>query len=126
MSYRQQGNIAEAKAISKLTQIGYTISIPLTENNSYDLVVEKDRKLKTVQVKSSTNQTSSGGYEVDLTVTYNNNSRMTHKRHEPKSFDLLFVYTPNDDISYLIDEREFTATSSIVVREENKYGKYII
>ena len=54
---REKGNsglgIAIAIAIAYFATNGYTVSIPLNDTQDYDLVVEKDGILKTIQVKAT-------------------------------------------------------------------------
>ena len=53
-------------AIGYFSVNGYTVSIPLNDTQDYDLVIEKDGKLETVQVKSTDCKTKYGVYQVAL------------------------------------------------------------
>ena len=48
-----QGSVGLAGAIFYYQRSGYNVSIPIVDNQKYDLIIEKDGKLLTVQVKTS-------------------------------------------------------------------------
>ena len=54
MDNKEKGRIGLITAISYFGLNGYTINIPLNDTQWYDLVVEKDGILKTVQCKCTT------------------------------------------------------------------------
>jgi len=51
MNPKRKGEVAEAKAVSKLMDMGYGVSVPFGENESYDLIVDKGGELVRAQVK---------------------------------------------------------------------------
>lgn len=51
LSNKDKGRIGLATAIHYYSLQGYTISLPLNDTQWYDLVIEKDGKLETVQCK---------------------------------------------------------------------------
>lgn len=124
MSYKDQGNIAEAKAIFILSKMGYTVCKPLSENNSYDLIIESNSLCQRVQVKSTNCKKPSGSFEIDLRTTYNNNSKMENKNRIDGDFDLLFCNTPIGD--FLIPEKSIEGYSTITLNTENKYKNFLI
>ena len=63
---KKQGNWGLGQAIAYFTAKGLSVSIPLTDSQTYDLIVDDGTSLKRVQVKSSTNKCSSGAYAVEL------------------------------------------------------------
>jgi hypothetical protein len=46
-----KGDIAEAAVVLSLTKLGFTVFKPLTQNTYADLVILKDDRLETIQVK---------------------------------------------------------------------------
>ena len=74
MNSKQQGDIGVAKAIYYYTALGYTVSIPNTDNAKYDLVVDMDGKLNRVQVKTTTHKTQHGVYQAMLKTSGGNQS----------------------------------------------------
>lgn len=96
MKTQVKGDIGVIQAIAKLNELGYTISIPLTESAPYDLIAEKDGEMKRIQVKYIT------GIQVDLRRIHSNSSGYVVKYYKDH-FDWLFVYK-GDGTCYLIKE----------------------
>ena len=48
---KNKGRLGISLAIAYFTSVGYTVSIPLNDTQWYDLIIEKDGKLQTVQCK---------------------------------------------------------------------------
>lgn len=98
-----QGNIGLSKAIYELQLLGYRISIPLTENQKYDLIGDKDGMLFKIQVKTTRNKTKYGVYSVNLRTLGGNQSYHNVTKRENGDYDLLYVLTASNE-SYLIPE----------------------
>ena len=47
------GAVAELQCAAILVEIGWSVSLPITHENPYDIVIYRDGVLRTVQVKSS-------------------------------------------------------------------------
>ena len=81
MDNKEKGRIGLIKAISYFGLKGYTINIPLNDTQWYDLIVEKDGILKTVQCKCTTTDDNTISLRNRLFVLYryswflNNSSR---------------------------------------------------
>lgn len=54
MDSQVKGDLAELRYAAKLKELGYTILIPFTEGQHYDIVVDTGDDMVRVQVKSST------------------------------------------------------------------------
>lgn len=91
---KEKGNTALGMAIAYFSSQGYTVSIPLNDTQDYDLIVEKDKKLQTVQVKSSGCKTN---------------------------VDLLFIFL-KDYSMYLIPKNYINNSSTITLT--NKYVNF--
>lgn len=98
MNRKQQGDIGVAMAIAFYTRAGTGVSVPLTDNLRYDLIVDRDGKLLRVQVKT-TGYARYGRYEVSLRTQGGNRSgtgQVRYLTHE--ECDLVFVYALSGDM----------------------------
>jgi hypothetical protein len=120
---KDQGNLGLAKAIYELQVLGYRISIPMTENQKYDLICEKDEKLYKVQIKTTKYKTKYGIYSVGLRTLGGNQSFHTIKHRKIGDYDLLYVLT-DENRSYLIPDNAFNCIHSIALNDSMQ--KYII
>ena len=50
---KEKGNSGLGMAIAYFSTNGYVVSIPLNDTQDYDLIIEKNNVIKTVQVKST-------------------------------------------------------------------------
>ena len=50
---KEKGNTGLGITIAYFTANGYTVSIPLNDTQDYDLVIDKNNELETVQVKAT-------------------------------------------------------------------------
>ena len=118
---RDQGDIGLTFAIFKLTQLGYPVSLPITDNNIYDLIVDIDGKFKSVQVKTSACLTEAGNYEVQIRRVRSNKTENKIHHFDNTEVDLLFIMVENGD-SYIIPSEEVSVKSSLTLYK--KYDKY--
>ena len=63
---KEKGNSSLGMAIAYFTSQAYTVSIPLNDMQDYDLIIEKNNILQTVQVKSSGCKNRNGYFQVAL------------------------------------------------------------
>ena len=120
---REQGDIGLAVAIAELSKRNYLISIPLTDNNIYDLIIEKDLDLYTVQVKTTSRIMPSGNFEVGLKRVRTNRSKNIIHKFNNEEVDYIYILT-SDNTSYFIPSKNIVATSSITLG--TKYNEYIM
>lgn len=118
---RKQGDVGLGSAISYFCGKGYTVSLPLTESQEYDLVVEINGKLNKVQIKTTTFKTPHGIYTVALKTCGGNRSGQSIKKFDFKKVELLFVLT-NDGDEYLIPTSEDMPICSLNLGE--RYQQY--
>ena len=117
---KKQGDIGLGYAIAYFAGAGYTVSIPLTDSQDYDLVVDNGT-LQRVQVKTTKHKSVYGIYTVSLTIKGGNQTFSTIKKFDPTKVDLIFILCDNED-KYLIP-------SNIIITSINlgkKYQKYKI
>ena len=116
---KKQGDWGLGLAIAYFTSKGITISIPLTDSQDYDLVIDLENQLKRVQVKSTFHKVKSGNYTVSLTTKGGNKSSSKIKKLDKNSVDFIFIATGNSDL-YLIPCE--SVNSSITL--SSKYQQY--
>jgi len=98
MDSKQKGNWGLASAIEFFAGEGYTVSIPLTDSQRYDLIVEKEGKLSKVQVKSSHRQSENNSWRVGI--------RSTSIRKKGPTVITLFDNSEVDFVFVLLGNRE--------------------
>lgn len=99
---------------------GYTVSIPLNDTQDYDLLIDKDNKIKSVQVKYTTCKTKYGNYQVAL-KSCGGTKGVTYKTVIDTNVDYLFVTTDQLDM-YLIPVEEVRNKSTLNLCD--KYKRY--
>jgi hypothetical protein len=104
------------------SKLGYTISIPLTDSQDYDLIVDTGMDLFKVQVKTS-NQYSECGIPIVAIKTSggNRSGQGKIKTFDQNSSDLLFILLNNGDC-YSIPTKNITSKTTINLGE--KYLPY--
>lgn len=122
LSSKQKGNIGIAAAIKHFTTLGYTISIPLTDSQEYDILVDIDTIIYKVQVKYTAAKTTSGNYCIDLR-SISGSSRKEYTRLCESSVDYLYIFTNSSD-EYLISVIDLDVSSYVTLGA--KYDKYRI
>ncbi len=124
MDNKQKGNLAIASAIKHYVSIGYTVSIPLADTATYDLVVEKGGKFLAVQCKYAGYEGNPGIFSVPLYVCGGNRSAGNRRtKYQQGDFDLLFVLCANGRM-YAIPFREVAGQTTINVGRESKWSKW--
>jgi len=99
---KKQGDVGLGQAIAWFTRNSFTVSIPLTDSQDYDLIVDKEGKLFRVQVKTASYKNQYGIYEVSLTVKGGNRSGTGKiKRFDKSKVDLLFILTSDNEVYML-------------------------
>lgn len=95
-----QGTLGLTYAIAYLTKLGYTVSIPLVDNQNYDLVCDIDGKLNRVQVKS-TRVIKNKNYVVQLKSVRSNRTKNSIVHFNSNSIDYLLIVTDNGEIYFI-------------------------
>ena len=117
---KEKGNTSLGVAIAYYSSNGYTVSIPLNDTQDYDLVVDKETKLKKVQVKSTACKTKYGNYQVALKSCGGTKGK-TYKTVIDTNIDELFILTENLNI-YIMPVEEIKNKSTLNICE--KYDEY--
>lgn len=108
---RIQGLVGIGSAIEYFTKNDYIVSIPLTDSQEYDLIVEKDNILKRVQVKTGRYKRGNR-WLIGLRTSGGNMSRYTRKHFDKTKCDFLFVLV-EDGKRWLIPVEDVKGTSGI-------------
>lgn len=119
---KEKGNSGLGMAIAYFSTNGYVVSNPLNDTQDYDLIIEKDSKLKTVQVKSTGCKTKNGVYQVSLKSCGGTKGK-TYKTVIDTKVDLLFVLNEEAEM-YLIPIDKLSNKTSLNLCE--KYQEYLI
>lgn len=98
---KKQGGMCYAMAY--YAKLGWTVSVPVTDSQDYDLVVDNGTRLFKVQVKTTKSISPSGNYIVSLRTIGG-----TGKCKD--SSDLLFALTDSGDC-YSIPKSEISAVA---------------
>ena len=117
---KEKGNTGLGIAIAYYSANGYTVSIPLNDTQDYDLIVDKDNKLKRVQVKATSCKTKYGIYQVAL-KSCGGTKGETYKTVVDTNIDEVFIVTDKLDI-YNIPIEKINNKSTINLC--SKYREY--
>ena len=110
---KQIGRIGLSMAINYFTIQGYTVSLPINDTQWYDLIVEKDGVLKTVQCKATTTQSD----EIDFRSTGGTKGTVYDNLLNHSELDWLFCV--NKDLNmWLIPVKEITTKKQLTLRTE--------
>ena len=120
---KKQGDIGLGAAINYFTSNNYTVCIPLTDSQDYDLVIESDGVLETVQVKTTSYMPKDKKYYiVELRVMGGNQSWSGVVKYFNKNIvNHVFVLTESGD-KYFIPSNEIKAKCALTLGKE--YEKF--
>ena len=117
---KEKGNTALGIAIAWYSSNGYIVSIPLNDTQDYDLIVDKNEKIKKIQVKSTACKTKYGNYQVALKSCGGTKGK-TYKTVIETNVDEIFILTEKSEV-YIIPIEEIKNKSTLNIC--NKYIKY--
>lgn len=117
---KKQGDIGEARAVYEYTRLGWVVCKPLCDSAKYDLIVERDGKLKRVQVKTATKK-KNNTYEVGLRTTGGNQSFHTAKKREADDYDELFVLVDSGDCWIVPCDKLGSNSISVLSKKFDQY-----
>lgn len=117
---KEKGNSSLGIAIAYYASKGYIVSIPLNDTQDYDLIVDKDNKIKRVQVKSTGCKTKYGNYQLSL-KSCGGTKGSTYKTIIETNIDEVFILTENLRM-YILPIEEIHNKSTLNICD--KYKKY--
>lgn len=111
MNSRQLGTVGLARALTWFVQNGYNVSLPISDNQRYDLIVEKGGICQRVEVKFAS------GTEVNLRTWGGNwtQKSVLVGRVCSEDADLLYCVTSRGE--YLIPVAEIEGRSTVSPRD---------
>tara|TARA_Y100000310_G_scaffold295008_1_gene325948 strand:- start:474 stop:854 length:381 start_codon:yes stop_codon:yes gene_type:complete len=112
-----QGAVGVAAAIFNYQRGGYNVSIPLIDNQGYDLIIEKNGKFLSVQVKT-TKSAKNESFIVQIKRVRPNKTKNVILPLE--KCDLVFILCSNGD-AYSIPYGKITTTSELRTKSFTKY-----
>jgi hypothetical protein len=119
---KKQGDVGMCYAIAYYSKLGWTVSIPITDSQDYDLLVENtDNNILKVQVKTSRYLTEGGTYQVSLKTCGGNKSGQTIKKMDKNYIDLVFVLV-DDGSCYSIPTERIESSGSMNLGD--KYSEF--
>lgn len=98
---RCQGDVGLAEAIAWFTRNNYTVCVPISDSQRYDLIVEKDSIMKRVEVKTTYFVNPHGNFVVALKTCGGNRSGQKIKYLDKNEVDILFILT-EENSKYII------------------------
>jgi hypothetical protein len=118
---KKQGDKGLGAAIAYFTECEYTVCVPLTDSQDYDLLVDTGEFIKRVQVRTTSYKKRSF-YRVNLRVMGGNSKKnYIHKTGDQLMYDWLFVLI-EDGTQYLIPKDELVAKSYLTLgADKSKY-----
>jgi hypothetical protein len=120
---RKQGDAGMGVAIGWFATQGYTVCVPLTDSQPYDLVVENGEGLKRVFVRTTTqlSKRGNGVYNCGLRTQGGNKSQFTIRKFDQKCADLVFIVC-GDGCKFLLSSHEVKTQTTISLGK--KYEKF--
>ena len=115
---KQRGNCGLGLAIAYYSTHGYTVSIPLNDTQDYDLLVDKNVKIESVQVKYTLCKTKYGNYQVALKSCGGTKGK-TYKTVIDTKVYYLFIATDNAYM-FIIPIKELKNKSTINICDKTE------
>jgi hypothetical protein len=126
---KSKGDVGVAQVIARLTELGWSVGIPLTEHAPYDLFAEKDGVVHTVQVRYAT--PTRNAIRVTLSASWADKSG-NHRRGRTKGrFSVLAVYAPGEGVFFLPEKsigdncREITLRLAPALNGQRKHVRNV-
>lgn len=117
-----QGKLGLVYAIMALTERGYNISIPIIDDQLYDLVADDGKTLLKVQVKSTRFKQNGRDYMAQLQHVHHNKTENVVRKFDNKSVDIVVIVC-EDKTVYIIPSDAISAKTAVQLGD--KYAKYI-
>jgi len=112
---QKKGDLGVCKAIADLSSQGVNVSIPISESQGYDVILEKNGLCKTAQVKYCTAK-ANGSLQIALRSKWSTKGKNNYKARKSGKFDILVVYCPDTDECYYFLDNEFTNSHYLWIR----------
>jgi hypothetical protein len=121
MNSRKQGDLGSSYAIAYFSSLEYTVSIPLSDSQPYDLIVEKGGICQRVQVKTCFKKSKHGKYNLETRTVSNTRGQVFQvKRLSKNDFDIMFVMD-GDGKFYVIPSQDIDGAGQISLAVRQQY-----
>lgn len=119
-----QGNVGLGRAIAYYTANCVPVLLPLNDTQKYDLVIDKDKQLQRVSVKTTQCKNKNGTfYEVQLKNSGGSSGKSVIRKFDNTSCDILFIVTIDGTI-YEIPSNVIAVTTALTLTHD--WDKYIV
>ncbi len=108
---KKQGDVGMGAAIAYFCKCGYTVSIPITDSQDYDLIVDIDNKLCRVQCKTTYYKSEYGIYKANLRVIGGVGGKRI-KHFDNTKVEYIFILCESNDM-YLIPANDMNNANCI-------------
>jgi hypothetical protein len=112
---KSKGDLGVLKVKVDLYQQGFLILVPETEHYPFDLVIYKNGKFKTVQVKFR-NLSKTGVLEIPFRNSYSTSKGVLTKSIDKKLVDIYAVYCPRTDSCFYFNPKRYNKSITLRVR----------
>jgi predicted DNA binding protein len=112
MDTKLKGDIAEQAVVLYALKQGWGVLRPIGDRLPYDLVIDINKKLVKVQVKSAWFDIKSQNYVIDTRRTKTNRRQMIRDNYSNNDFDFAIAYIEKLNIFYVIPVDEFISYGS--------------
>jgi PD-(D/E)XK endonuclease len=112
---KNKGDLGVMKVKVDLYEQGFLILVPETEHSPFDLVIYKNGKFKTVQVKFR-NLTKNGVLEIPFRSCYSTSKGVKTKSINKSLIDLYAVYCPQSNECYYFNPLHFNKSITLRVK----------
>lgn len=117
------GLISQQHIITKLLETGYSVSIPLGDNNEYDLIVDTGSKLFCVQCKTGNYNIHKGTLAFNVASTASTGTRQRHLY--TKKISHILVYNKHIGVLCIPYSNFVSKKASMVLRNTPAKNKQI-
>lgn len=111
---RKQGDVGLGMAVAYGTRNGYTVLLPLTDNQSYDICYDMEDGLKRISVKTTFCLRDEKYFQVNLRVFGGNKSGQHVTKFDSSKVEYVFVLC-DDGTQYFIPSKNIKSTTSLVL-----------
>jgi hypothetical protein len=111
---KNKGDIGVLKVQVALAEQGYTILIPLSEHQSFDIVAYQNGAFKRIQVKFRSMK-KNGIIEVPFKSSWSDRHGVHTKYVDKQDIDVYAVYCPETDECYFLNPSQFGDVVSLRV-----------
>ena len=111
------GNIGEILVVKYFVELGYEVFTSAFGNSTCDMIIQKDGKLKRVEVKTTSNKikNTDNKYEVRLKKTRCNTKGATNIPFSAKNSDILVCVVLPTQRVYELQSKDFEGRSNITL-----------